>query len=232
MDRLQAFYKSRKWENLVKQLRIERATADGFIICEHCGKPILKPYDCIAHHKTELSFANVDDVTVSLNPDNIMLVHFKCHNEIHKRFGYNGRRDIKHVYLVYGAPCSGKTTFVKNTAERTDLILDIDRLFSAVRAECCGEWEKPDEIKSNVFAIRDLLMDMIRTRRGSWSNAYVIGGYALQGERERIADFIGADRIVFIDTPKNICMARAAEKGDIWKMYIDRWFDLYTPPTT
>ena len=91
MDKLQAFYKSKKWEAFVKQLRIDRASADGFVICAHCGKPIVKAYDCIAHHKQELTLLNVDDSMVSLNPDNIIFVHFRCHNEIHKRFGFGGK---------------------------------------------------------------------------------------------------------------------------------------------
>lgn len=229
MDKLQAFYKSRKWENFVKALRLERATADGSIICEHCGKPIVKAYDCIGHHKDELTLDNVDNVQVSLNPDNIMLIHFRCHNEIHKRFGY-AERPKQNVYIVYGAPCSGKTTFVSEVAEPGDIILDIDRLWGAIRADKCGAYEKPNAIKSNVFALWDCMLDMIRVRRGRWNNAYIIGGYPLQGERERLFDSVGADKLVFIDTKKDICLLRAREKSPEWTEYVEQWFDRYSPP--
>lgn len=210
-------------------LRLERVDADGFVICEHCGKPIVKAYDCIGHHIEELTENNVDDVMISLNPDNIMLVHFRCHNEIHKRFGY-AERLIQTVYLVYGAPCSGKTTWVNEVAESGDLILDIDRLWNAVRAEKCGQYDKPNEIKSNVFALRDCLLDTIRVRRGKWRNAYIIGGYPLQGERERLADSVGADKIIFVDTPKDVCLERAKLKNDAWANYVNDWFTKYAPP--
>ena len=229
MDKLQAFYKSRKWENFVKALRLERAQADGTILCEHCGKPILKAYDCIGHHKDELTLTNVDNVEISLNPANIMLIHFRCHNEIHKRFGYAGRQ-IQKVYIVYGAPCSGKTTFVNDIADSGDIILDIDRLWGAIRADKCGEYEKPNSIKSNVFGLRDCLFDMIRVRRGRWDNAYIIGGYPLQGERERLFDSVGADKIIFIDTPKDVCLVRAQAKSPEWVGYVEQWFDRYDPP--
>ena len=39
---LQAFYKSRKWEGFIEGLRIERANAEGVVLCEHCGQPIIK----------------------------------------------------------------------------------------------------------------------------------------------------------------------------------------------
>lgn len=229
LTKLQAFYKSRRWENFVQGLRLSRVDANGFVICEHCEKPIVKAYDCIGHHIEELTENNVDDVMISLNPDNVMLVHFRCHNEIHKRFGY-AERLVQRVYLVYGAPCSGKTTWVRDVAESGDLILDIDRLWGAVRAETCGQYDKPNEIKSNVFALRDCLLDTIRVRRGKWRNAYIIGGYPLQGERERLADSVGADKIIFIDTPQQVCLERAKLKNDMWTNYVNDWFTKYAPP--
>lgn len=229
--RLQMFYKSRKWEAFTKQLRAERTNKDGLLICEHCGKPILKAYDCIAHHKEELTDENVDDVTISLNPDNIILIHFRCHNEIHKRFGYAGRL-VQNVYIVYGAPCSGKSTWVDSVAESGDLILDIDRLWAAIRATSCGQYEKPAELRANVFDLRNELLNMIRFRRGKWRNAYIVGGYPLQGERERLAEEVCAKKVIFIDTPKEICMIRAREKSDEMPRYVDEWFDRYAPPSS
>ena len=226
---LQAFYKSRKWENFVEALRIERANADGVVICEHCGKPIIKKYDCIGHHIEELTDDNVNDVMIALNPDNIELVHFKCHNQIHKRFGYAGKT-IQKVYIVYGAPCSGKSFFVSEVAEPGDIILDIEKLWSAIRADKCSEYEKPNELKQNVFALRDAMIDMIRVRRGRWNNAYIVGGYPLCGERERLAEIISADKMIFIDTPKDVCLLRAELRSDEWKGYVGDWFDKYTPP--
>lgn len=226
---LQAFYKSRKWENFIEGLRIERANPDGVVVCEHCGKPIIKKYDCIGHHITELTDDNVNDVMIALNPDNIQLVHFKCHNEIHKRFGYAGKQ-VQKVYIIYGAPCSGKSSFVSEVADKGDIILDIDKLWSAIRADKCSEYEKPTELKQNIFALRDCLIDMIRVRRGRWDNAYIIGGYPLQGERERLAETVNADKIIFIDTPKDVCILRAKTKTDEWKQYVEEWFARYTPP--
>lgn len=227
--KLQAFYKSRKWESFVSRLRSERADESGCVICEHCGKPIVKAYDCIGHHVCELTDDNVDDALIALNPENVQLVHFRCHNEIHKRFGYSGSIQ-KTVYLVYGSPCSGKSTWVKEVAESGDLVLDIDRIWKAIRAESCGEYEKPNELKANVFGVRDCILDMIKVRRGKWKNAFIVGGYALDGERERLIEMIGIDKVIFIDTPREVCIERAQLKSDEWITYVDEWFDRYSPP--
>lgn len=67
------FYKSDEWESFRKVVIAKRTHEDGFIYCDLCGKPILKKYDLIVHHKQELSEANVNDHNISLNPDNVQL---------------------------------------------------------------------------------------------------------------------------------------------------------------
>lgn len=219
MFRLNNFYKSDKWLALREALMNERTNEQGQIICEYCGKPIFKRYDCIGHHKTELTEDNVNDYTISLNPKNIELIHFKCHNLIHQRFeGYQ-----KNVYLVYGSPCSGKTTWVHSVANNDDLILDIDSIWESI---CISDkYHKPNRLKANVFGIRDCLLDQIRTRTGMWRNAYVIGGYPLRSDRDRLCDLLNAEAI-YIEATKEECMSRAI--NDEWKTFIQDWFDDYT----
>lgn len=224
----QEFYHSKQWERLLKQLKIERTNNEGLLLCEYCGMPIVKAYDCIGHHKIELTDDNYNDVMIALNPDNIQLIHFRCHNEIHKRFGFSGTRKPQEVYIVWGSPCSGKSTWVNSVAEKNDIILDIDKLWSAVKSESCGEFYKPNALKDNVFALRDSMLDMIRVRRGRWQNAYVIGGYPFETDRERTAALLGA-RLIFIDTPKEVCLQRAAEKGGDWKKFVESWWERAAP---
>lgn len=229
ISKLQAFYKSKPWETLVQMIRAERTTPDGFIICEHCGKKIVNRYDCIAHHIIELTDDNVDDVNISLNPDNIALICFRCHNAEHGRFGYTPR---KRVYIVYGAPCSGKSTFVRESATPHDIVLDIDKLWQAIRSPNLGSYAKPTELKQNVFALRDTMLDMIAVRRGKWHTAYVIGGYPISTEREQLAAKLNANDCIYINTPREVCEARAkAERPHDWLGFVADWFDRYTPPS-
>lgn len=225
------FYRSDPWENFRAILMLERANADGDIICAHCGKPIVKKYDCIAHHIIELTETNYRDVTIALNPDNIALVHHKCHNEIHEKTGYKQPK----VYIVWGSPLSGKSTYVESVAKYGDLILDIDNLWQAVSGR--ARYEKPNRIKENVFALRDQMLTMIAQRRGYWQTAYIIGGYALPNERERLAQRLGAE-CIYIDTTMAECLARLAlcadnRKKSEWEGYIAEWwetFERFNPP--
>lgn len=216
MYSLDNFYKSKEWENLLQLLKMERVDSKGDLVCEYCGLPIVKKYDCIGHHKIELTEANVNDINVSLNPDNIMLIHFKCHNKIHQRFdGFK-----QQVYLVYGSPCSGKSTWVNSVANEDDLILDIDKLWEAI---CLSDkYHKPNRLKANAFGIRDTLLDQIKTRTGMWRNAYVIGTYPLRTDRDRLCDLLKA-KPIYIEATKEECIGRAA--NDEWKEFIENWFE-------
>ena len=224
---LKNFYKSKEWENFRKVIIAERTDKeDGLVHCEHCGKPILGKYDLIIHHIEELNDANVNDVFVSLNPKNVACVCFRCHNQLHRRFGFGngGYKPVpKKVYIVYGAPCSGKSSWVNDVSSEDDLIVDMDSIWECISNS--KRYAKPDRLRSVAFEVRDKLYDVIKYRSGSWQNAYVIAGGARRGDRERLAKRIGADEMIFIDTKKAECLRRIGDRGDKWRDYINEWFD-------
>lgn len=219
MFTLDNFYKSKQWEKLVAQLKLERLNEQGELICARCGKAINKKYDCIGHHTIELTEENVNDYSISLNHELVELICFRCHNLEHKRFeGFS-----QSVFLVYGSPCSGKSSWVRSVALDDDLILDLDSIWESI---CISDkYHKPKRLKSNAFGIRDCLLDQIKTRTGMWHNAYVIGGYPLRSDRDRLCDLLRAEPI-FIDTSKEECLSRAV--NDEWKEFIEDWFNSFT----
>ena len=223
-----SFYRSKEWRKLLDTIKIERVNDDGQLICEYCKKTIVKAYDVIGHHKIELTEENVNEYDISLNPQNIMLVHHSCHNRIHNKLGYANRE----VFLVYGAPLSGKSTFVNESMSAGDLIIDIDSVWQCISN--LPRYQKPGKLKAITFKVRDLLLDAVKYRLGRWNNAYVIGGYPLQGERERLIKELGA-REVYIEATEEECLQRLKDCDDgrdfdEWSQYIRSWFAQYAPP--
>jgi hypothetical protein len=224
------FYRSKPWIDLMSVIRMQRVNSDGFVICEHCGKPIVHKYDCIGHHIIELTEENYLDAKISLNPENVMLVHHRCHNIIHNKLGIGS----KQVFLVYGSPLSGKTSWVNDNMSYGDLVIDMDSIWQCISGQ--DRYVKPNRLKQNVFAIRDELIDQVRVRRGNWLNAYIIGGYPLSSERERLIRSLGA-REIFIDTTKEECLERLKSCDDSrdyneYKTFIETWWDRYRPPSS
>lgn len=221
---LKSFYASTSWQKFRAVIIGERGN-----ICQHCGDSILADIDIHIHHIKELTPENVHDVTVSLNPDNVLVVHHDCHDRIHNRFGQKVPRE---VYLVYGPPLAGQQEFVRQYIKRGDIVVDMDRLYAAVTM--LPEYDKPDSLFRNVRGVYNLLVDNIKTRYGKWNNAWVIGGFADRYQREQVANDLGAE-LVFCNASKEECLSRLAltenlrHRQDEWRGYIEKWFDSYTP---
>lgn len=218
------FYRSREWTDF-RQIIITDRLVNGFTICEYCGKPIVRAYDLILHHKIHLTEENYIDASISLNPDNIQIVHHKCHNLIHNKLAYSCRQ----VYIVHGSPLSGKTSYVESVLSEGDLIIDIDNIWQCVSGQ--SRYVKPNRLKSVVFNVRDNLLESVKYRRGKWLNAYIVGGYPYEAERERLADTLGA-RLIHIDTDRETCMMRLYESEDRdineWTKYINDYWLQYS----
>ena len=223
---LGTFYKSKTWQKFREQVIMERIERDGEIICEECGKAIIHKYDCIAHHKQFLTDQNVNDFSVSLNPDNIALVHHRCHNKLHDRWqgGNHGGyvRRTKIVYLVWGSPCAGKSTYVDSVMEDGDIIVDIDRIYKAISNT------RSDRLFPSVMQIYRSMIDMVKTRNGAWNNAWVVRTLPLSSERERLAKELDAE-LIFIDTDKETCLERARHRQEGYDQVVLKWWDKFQP---
>lgn len=215
MFTLQNFYRSKEWENLRNQVKLERINNSGDIVCEYCHKPILKPYDIIAHHKIYLTESNVNDYSISLNPGNLALVHFRCHNLIHEK-GFKSKK----VYIVYGAPCSGKSYYVDSVAGPDDLIIDIDKIYEALNIS------RSSKLLNTVMSVYRHLIDIVKTRNGQWTNAYIVRTFPYAMERQRLADTLDAE-LIFIDTDKQTCLDRSKNKSQDYYKFVEDWFEKY-----
>lgn len=200
LDPIHAFYCRKDYLDLAQACKIKSGG-----VCAKCGG-VFDISELRPHHKVELTLDNIDDVNVTLNPDNIEVLCHDCHNAAHKRFGY--AVGAKHVYLVYGSPCAGKTTYVNSVATRNDLIVDLDKIHRAICI--CGLYDKPDATKRVAFNVRDYLLDEVRTAtpRRKWQDAYIIGTYPDRIDRDVFVQDYGAE-LVHIDTSKEECIKRA-----------------------
>ena len=78
----QAFYKSKEWDKVRNYVLMR----DKYK-CVICGRPAQE-----VHHKEHLSPDNIWDVTVTLNPDNLISLCKDCHFEQHKQDKAEGKK--------------------------------------------------------------------------------------------------------------------------------------------
>lgn len=216
-DFAKKLYCSKVWQDFRFNLILERGPK-----CQRCGKIMLDTSKLIGHHKIILTAQNINDPNITLNKKNVELICFDCHNKEHRRYGSR-----HNVYIVYGSPLSGKTTLVNQLASFGDMILDIDKLYECISGQAL--YDKPNNLRFNVFALRDKMLDMIKTRYGDWYDAYVIGGYPNKHERGRLAKELGAE-LIYVESTKEECYARAASDHNkkSWEPYIGKWWSEFT----
>lgn len=219
---LKSFLASQAWQRFRLATIAERGS-----LCQHCGQRVAQSSHLTLHHTIELTPENVHDAQVALNPANVLVVHRECHNALHARFGHEPERG---VWIVYGPPLAGKSTYVQEHKGRHDLVVEIDRLFAAVTI--LPAYDKPDLLLGNVMGLYRLLLDQVRTRYGKWHSAWVITGGADRYQRERLAEDLGAE-LIFCEVSREECLRRLAldedrrYRQDEWRGYIERWFREY-----
>lgn len=230
---LRAFYNGELWDICKKGIATERADAEGFIRCEICGKrtkafiPKAEADNrnaLVYHHKIPLTIANVNNFDISLNPEKIQCLCWKCHNDVHNRF----TRPTRNVYIVTGAPLSGKSSFVKENMTVGDLIYDLDSIWQAISGQ--ERYIKPKGLYPFVDAMARELKAQIKMMRNG--TAWVITGAPSASQRQSLARELDGE-VIHIDTDKTTCLERLHESPSgrdiqLWTGYIEEYFDRYT----
>ena len=145
----------------------------------------------------------------------------KTHQEYDEALGQRAK-----VYLVYGAGCSGKNSYVREHKQAGDLIIDFDALHQAISG--LESHNHNDDLLGYVYDARDALLDRVR-KQGHSSTVWIIHTAPTKTDRRKFIDEFGAEAI-FIDTPKEVCLERASkERPQEWIQYINNWFDNYEP---
>lgn len=199
------FYRSTEWNDFRQRLILQRQAEQGAVICEECKKILLKKYDTILHHIKPLNDTNIFDYNISLNPENIQIVCFKCHNKLENRWQGSVAKAQRKIFIVHGAICSGKDTFVRENMQKGDVIYDMDRLWEAISGQ--PKYTKPDTLKDLIFPLSLELKKQIQMRAGSWTNAWVMSTDKFNSSLDRLAKELKAE-VIHIDTDKDTCIAR------------------------
>lgn len=130
------------------------------------------------------------------------------------------------VYLIYGSPCSGKSTYIKEHIQRGDLVCDVDLIYEAISGQ--DPHDADLYVHEVALQLKSSLFDIIRKREGGWNNAYVVSIANTKEKLQEAKDQINADECIFIDTPYEVCMERAKKRPFYFQWIIKEWFETRT----
>lgn len=127
------------------------------------------------------------------------------------------------VFIVYGSPCSGKSTFIAEHMTDNDIVCDVDLLYLAISNHNAHDADL--HTHEVALQLKERLLDIIRDRDGGWSDAYVVSIANTKEKLQAFKERINADECIFIDTPYEVCMERAKERPFYFQWLIQEWFE-------
>lgn len=224
-----SFYKSKEWL-MTRETVLKR---DNYL-CVKCGRPAEE-----VHHIIHLTPKNINDVAITMNPDNLASLcrdcHFKTHEEDWQERCEQGKARVRHnriteengtyfdeygmlqcrqVYIVYGSPRSGKSTYVNEHKQFGDVVIDVDLIIFALQGN--QERHKDNNLKYLAVDIRDFLFKQLEEKNKNFDckNVWIIGGFPKKKEREELAERLKA-KLIYIPSTQTETEARAI-KDDLY----------------
>ena len=130
--------------------------------------------------------------------------------------------------VVYGAPCSGKSTWVRENKKATDIVYDYDEI---TRAITYGKEHLSKREITHQY-ILDIRMNMIKRYRtnSDGHDFYLISTFLSESFMEFVKDM--NPEYIKMDVSKEECLNRL-DKDDMrpdkdeWKAKIEEWFNKY-----
>jgi HK97 family phage prohead protease len=130
--------------------------------------------------------------------------------------------------IVYGAPCSGKTTYVRENIGKDDIVYDYDEISRAITY---GQYHLSKRELTHQYVI-DFRLSMINRLKNETAinNAWFITSFLTDTFQEYVKDF--NPEYIKMDISQDECLARL-EKDDMrpdkeaWTEKIAEWFQKY-----
>ena len=238
-DFAKKFYNSKQWKDTREYIFNKY-----YGLCADCGKPGEE-----VHHIEWLKPANINDPNITIGEDNLILLCKDCHFNKHKEsnplaknfkkkkkltncgtyFDEEGNFCECKTYIVYGAPASGKSTYVKEHKKEGDLVVDLDLIMQAISME--DKSNIPDNLLDVAIGIRDYIYKRIEDKTVDSKNIWVIGTLPNKKQREELMIRLNAE-MIFISATIDECISRANKDPDrkdkaLQEAIIENWFAKY-----
>lgn len=133
------------------------------------------------------------------------------------------------VFIISGAPASGKTTYVQSKRKQGDLVFDLDAICAALGGTS-ELYEDHKPYLDTALRVRDVIYEQIEKRTGKWHDAYVITASNDSKFVEALAERLNGT-VIAMKATREQCIEQA-KKDERRQAYLDKqieiineWFD-------
>lgn len=162
--------------------------------------------------------ASVDGSFLNLNGQKFDLSRYKNAPQL--------RATVESVEVVYGAPCSGKSTYVRENMGENDVVYDYDRLIRAMTTQEVHGVEKT-VAHDIAIGIRGLMINRAKEETPI-KKAWIITRWPSDALREKLNGLTVSE--TRMETDRAACLERldadeTRTDKDGWREIINKWFD-------
>ena len=225
-DENQKVYNKSIWRK-VREEALKRCN----YMCEVCNTKGITPEKAAdeVHH-----IIKVDDGSnaTHYDLDNLICVCKKCHRTIE---GKNKQELIEYLErldkakklnaklkIVYGPPCSGKTTYVRENKGDKDIVIDLDYIKSALTYKNTHDELLKDHV-DYLLNIRKYILDNPKIDSITWL-------ITTRKEYEAKDNFVHVEEINLIKSKNEIYNMidkdNSRTNKDTWRKLVDNWFEI------
>lgn len=228
----------RRWYGLARWQRLRERQLTDHPLCAMCmerGEVVqAKVVDHVKPH--------AGDPELFWDSANLQSLCAPCH-DIHKQrqevaAGHHGAFQFRPEWLepskvplviVCGPPAGGKSTYVRENAGSDDLVIDLDVIASGLSGQPVHGWDVAKWLGPAIRHRNNTLGSLSRAPR--CKRAWLILSDAAPDNRQWWADKMQPERIVVLETPAAVCMARvrsdAGRSRDVTFEAIGKWWSAY-----
>jgi predicted kinase len=125
------------------------------------------------------------------------------------------------IRLVYGPPCGGKSTYVRERARPGDLVVDHDLIAQELGSPATHNHAE----EYRALAEQRVAELLVEVANGRHRSVWVVRSVAEARFRQELADYIGADEVVLVTATRRELAQRARSRPDpdATLVEIDRW---------
>lgn len=215
-------YHTSKWAKIRHLFLMEHPLCE----CEYCIKNKTYWTANVVHHK----IPHKGNEILFWDEANFMAMNKHCHDKYEAQLKVGGQHMKPNVYIIWGAPGSGKSTYVNSKKKYGDLVVDLDLINQALTLEY--KTNIPDNLVSTMIDIRNYIYTLISNNKILTNNIYVIAGLPILQQRKELFNMLKATDLIFINKSKEECISNVMQDSsridkDKQIIIINKWFDLY-----
>jgi len=134
------------------------------------------------------------------------------------------------VTVLWGPPCSGKSTYIRERATGHDIVIDLDRIALALAVEGTPNHSYAWHHRKLALDAREAIIHRAVVMASDDARVWVVDSNADAAKRAEWKA-LGAE-VVMLDTPREVCEQRAAaERPPPVRGLVARWYAQHDPDT-